>query len=302
MAEFLQQLVNGLTWGSVYALIALGYTMVYGILRLINFAHGDVYMLGAFFAFYAARSKWLDAAAHPSPLKALIVLLVAMIACGIVGVVIERLAYKPVRRSSRLAALITAIGVSLLLENGGILVFGPSPQFFPQIIPSANLSLGGGVTISNQQVIILVVSLVLMFSLRFIVLHTRVGKAMQAVSHNHMAASLMGISVDRIITFTFMIGSMLAAAAGVLVALQNPKIDPLMGIMPGLKAFVAAVLGGIGNIPGAVIGGLVMGVAEVLVVAYVSPTYRDAIAFILLIVILLVRPAGILGKHTAEKV
>jgi branched-chain amino acid transport system permease protein len=300
VSEFLQQLVNGLTWGSVYALIALGYTMVYGILRLINFAHGDVYMLGAFFAYYTAR--FLGAASDPSPFKAVLVLVTAMVGCGLVGIVIERGAYKPVRRSSRLSALITAIGVSLLLENGGILIFGPDPKFFPQIIRSSNVALGGGVTISNQQIIIIVVSLVLMFSLRFIVLHTRVGKAMQAVSHNHMAASLMGISVDRIITFTFMLGSMLAAAAGVLVALQNPKIDPLMGIMPGLKAFVAAVLGGIGNIPGAVIGGLVMGVAEVLVVAYVSPTYRDAIAFILLIVILLVRPAGILGKHSVEKV
>jgi len=300
VTEFLQQLVNGVTWGSVYALIALGYTMVYGILRLINFAHGDVYMLGAFFAFYAARM--LGAGDHANPLKALLVLVVAMVACGAVGAVIERGAYKPVRKSPRLAALITAIGVSLLLENGGILVFGPDPKFFPQIIPAFNISLGGGVTISNQQVIILVVSLALMFGLRSIVLHTRVGKAMQAVSHNHMAAALMGISVDRIITFTFVLGSMLAAAAGVLVALQNPKIDPLMGIMPGLKAFVAAVLGGIGNIPGAVIGGLVMGIAEVLVVAYVSPTYRDAIAFVLLILILLVRPAGILGQRAAEKV
>jgi len=300
VSEFLQQLVNGVTWGSVYALIALGYTMVYGILRLINFAHGDVYMLGAFFGFYTAH--WLGVVQHPTPFKALLVLVAAMAGCGAIGIAIERGAYKPVRRSSRLAALITAIGVSLLLENGGIQVFGPDPKFFPQIIPATNFSLGAGVTISNQQVLILVVSLVLMFSLRFIVLHTRVGKAMQAVSHSHVAASLMGISVDRIITFTFMLGSMLAAAAGVLVALQNPKIEPLMGIMPGLKAFVAAVLGGIGNIPGAVLGGLVMGIAEVMVVGYVSPTYRDAIAFILLILILLVRPAGILGRHTADKV
>ncbi|OGF18188.1 MAG: ABC transporter permease [Candidatus Eisenbacteria bacterium RBG_16_71_46] len=300
MAEFFQQLVNGITWGSVYALIALGYTMVYGILKLINFAHGDVYMLGAFFAYYSAR--WLGVAEHPTPLHALGVLLLAMAGCAVVGIVIERAAYKPVRRSSRLAALITAIGVSLLLENAGILIFGPDPKFFPQIIPSTNIALGGGVTISNQQVIILVVSVVLMIGLRFIVLKTRVGKAMQAVSHNHTAAALMGISVDRIITFTFMIGSMLAAAAGVLVALQNPKIEPLMGIMPGLKAFVAAVLGGIGNIPGAVIGGLIMGIAEVMVVGYLSPTYRDAIAFVLLIVILLVRPAGILGRNVAEKV
>ncbi len=206
------------------------------------------------------------------------------------------------RKSSRLAALITAIGVSLLLENGGILLFGPDPKFFPQIIPAAEMSLGLGVTISNQQVIILVVSVTLMFALRFIVLHTRVGRAMQAVSYNHTAAAMMGISVDRIITFTFLIGSMLAAAAGVLVALQNPKIEPLMGIMPGLKAFVAAVLGGIGNIPGAVLGGLAMGIAEVMVVGYLSPTYRDAIAFVLLILILLFRPAGILGKPGAEKV
>ena len=300
MSEFLQQLVNGITWGSVYALIALGYTMVYGILRLINFAHGDVYMLGAFFGYFTAR--FIGAAEHPNPFRALLVLMSSMIACGLVGIVIERFAYKPVRRSSRLSALITAIGVSLLLENGGILLFGPDPKFFPQIIPAQNIALGLGVTISNQQVIILTVSLVLMFMLRFIVTRTRTGKAMQAVSFNPTAAALMGISVDRIITFTFMIGSMLAAAAGVLVALQNPKIEPLMGIMPGLKAFVAAVLGGIGNIPGAVLGGLVMGIAEVLVVGYVSPTYRDAIAFVLLIVILLVRPAGILGRQTAEKV
>jgi len=280
VSEFLQQLVNGLTSGSVYALIALGYTMVYGILRLINFAHGDVYMLGAFFGLYAARA--LRAGEDPNPAKALAVLLIAMLGCGLVGIVIERCAYKPVRRSPRLSALITAIGVSLLLENGG--------------------RLGGGVTISNQQVLILVVSVVLMVLLRVIVMHTRVGKAMQAVSFNPTAAALMGISVDRIITFTFMIGSMLAAAAGVLVALKDPKIEPYMGLLPGLKAFVAAVLGGIGNVPGAVVGGLVMGIAEVMVVGYVSPTYRDAIAFVLLIVILLVRPAGILGRNTAEKV
>ncbi len=300
MSELFQQLVNGVTWGSVYALIALGYTMVYGILRLINFAHGDVYMLGAFFGLYAAR--WMGAAREPDPFSALVVLLLSMLGCAAVGYLIERFAYRPVRRSPRLTALITAIGVSLLLENGGILLFGPDPKFFPQIIPSHNLSLGGGVTITNQQIIILAVSFGLMLGLRFVVLHTRVGKAMQAVSHNQTAAALMGISVDRIISFTFVIGSVLAAAAGVLVALQNPKIDPLMGIMPGLKAFVAAVLGGIGNIPGAVLGGLVMGIAEVMVVGYLSPSYRDAIAFVLLIVILLVRPSGILGSSTVEKV
>ncbi len=300
MSEFLQQLVNGITWGSVYALIALGYTMVYGILRLINFAHGDIYMLGAFIGLYTSR--FLHAGQDPSPFKALVVLLASMIVCAFIGLLIERLAYKPVRKSSRLAALITAIGVSLFLENGGVLAFGADPKFFPQVIVSKNLSLGFGVVLSNQQLIVLVVSIVLMVLLRVLVQHTRVGKAMQAVSHSHTAAALMGISVDRIITFTFMIGSALAAAAGVLVALQSPKIEPYMGIMPGLKAFVAAVLGGIGNIPGAVVGGLVMGIAEVLVTGYLSPTYRDAIAFVLLIFILLVRPAGIFGKSVTEKV
>ncbi len=300
MSEFLQQLVNGVTWGSVYALIALGYTMVYGILRLINFAHGDIYMLGAFMGLYATR--WFGAAQDPNPFKALLVLLTSMAICAVIGVMIERFAYKPVRRSPRLSALITAIGVSLLLENGGLLLFGADPKFFPQILPARNVALGLGVTVSNQQLIVIVVSVTLMVLLRMLVMHTRVGKAMQAVSHSHTAASLMGISVDRIITFTFLIGSALAAAAGVLVALQTPKIEPLMGIMPGLKAFVAAVLGGIGNIPGAVIGGLVMGIAEVMVTGYLSPTWRDAIAFVLLIVILLVRPAGIFGKAVAEKV
>ena len=301
MTEFLQQLVNGLILGSVYALIALGYTMVYGILRLINFAHGDIYMLGAFCGFYLARL--IGAGGHgANPGSALAVLLASMVICGGVGYVIERFAYRPVRKSSRLAALITAIGVSLLLENGGVLMFGADPKFFPQIVTSKNIPLGMGVTISNQQIIVLVVAMVLMLGLRGIVLYTRVGKAMRAVSHSHTAAALMGISVDRIISFTFVLGSMLAAAAGVLVALQNPKIEPYMGIMPGLKAFVAAVLGGIGNIPGAVLGGLVMGLAEVMVVGYLSPTYRDAIAFVLLIVILLVRPAGLLGRNVTEKV
>ena len=300
MSEFLQQLVNGITQGSVYALIALGYTMVYGILRLINFAHGDVYMLGAFFGFYAARLT--GAAVDPNPLKATGILLVAMIGCGIVGFVIERFAYKPVRKSSRLAALITAIGVSLLLENGGLLVFGTEPKRLPPIVRVENIELGGGVTVTNVQLVILLVALVLMGVLRWIVLSTRTGKAMRAVSFNRDAATLMGIPTDRIISFTFVLGATLAAAAGVLVGLLNPKIDPLMGIMPGLKAFVAAVVGGIGNIPGAVLGGLIMGLAEVLVVGYVSSTYRDAIAFILLIAILLFRPAGLLGKHQAEKV
>ncbi len=300
MQEFLQQIVNGITWGSVYALIALGYTMVYGILRLINFAHGDVFMVGAFVAYYSA--SWFGVAQSPSPGGALLVLATAMAGAALLGYCIERFAYKPVRKSSRLTALITAIGVSLLLENGGLLVFGTDPKFFPQILRVQNLSLGGGVTVTNVQLIILGVSLALMLLLRWIVISTKVGKAMRAVSFNRDAATLMGIPTDRIISFTFVLGAALAAAAGVLVGLMNPKIDPLMGIMPGLKAFVAAVVGGIGNIPGAVLGGLIMGMAEVMVVGYVSSTYRDAIAFVLLIVILLFRPAGLLGKHQAEKV
>jgi branched-chain amino acid transport system permease protein len=298
--EFLQQLVNGITWGSVYALIALGYTMVYGILRLINFAHGDVFMLGAFFAFYSANK--LNVSAAPSPWKAILVLVVAMVGAGIVGFLIERFAYRPVRNSSRLTALITAIGVSLLLENGGLLVFGTEPKRLPPIVRVQNIDLGGGVTVTNVQLLIIATALVLMAILRWIVISTRTGKAMRAVSFNRDAATLMGIPTDRIISFTFVLGATLAAAAGVLVGLLNPKIDPLMGIMPGLKAFVAAVVGGIGNIPGAVLGGLIMGLAEVLVVGYVSSTYRDAIAFVLLIAILLFRPAGLLGKHQAEKV
>ena len=300
MEVFLQQLVNGITWGSVYALIALGYTMVYGILRLINFAHGDVFMLGAFFAYYVAHR--LNVPLEPSAWKAVAVLVAAMAGAGIVGFLIERFAYRPVRNSSRLTALITAIGVSLLLQNGGLLVFGTEPKRLPPIVEVRNIDLGGGVTVTNVQLLIIATALVLMAVLRWIVLSTRTGKAMRAVSFNRDAATLMGIPADRIISFTFVLGATLAAAAGVLVGLLNPKIDPLMGIMPGLKAFVAAVVGGIGNIPGAVLGGLIMGLAEVLVVGYVSSTYRDAIAFVLLIAILLFRPAGLLGRHQAEKV
>jgi branched-chain amino acid transport system permease protein len=300
MQEFLQQIVNGITWGSVYALIALGYTMVYGILRLINFAHGDVFMLGAFIAYYAAG--WFGVQTHPSTGGALLVLFTAMAGAGVAGFLIERFAYRSVRKSSRLTALITAIGVSLLLENGGLLLFGTDPKFFPQLVTVTKIPLGLGVTVTNIQILIVVVSLILMAVLRWIVISTKVGKAMRAVSFNRDAATLMGINTDRIISFTFVLGATLAAAAGVLVGLMNPKIDPLMGIMPGLKAFVAAVVGGIGNIPGAVLGGLIMGMAEVLVVGYVSSTYRDAIAFVLLIAILLFRPSGLLGKHQAEKV
>ncbi len=302
MQEFFQQLANGIAWGSIYALIALGYTMVYGILRFINFAHGDVYMVGAFAAYFLARALGISEAHNVSPAVALAVLLGSMLACALLGVIIERSAYRPVRRSSRLTALITAIGVSLFLENAGLRVFGADPKFFPQLIPPRTLEIIPGVLMTNHQITVLAVSVVLMVGLTLFIQRTRTGKAMRAVAFNRDAAALMGIAVDRIITVTFAIGSALAAAAGVLVGLTNPKIDPLMGIMPGIKAFVAAVLGGIGSVPGAMIGGLLMGVSEYMVVGYVSSTYRDAIAFVILILVLLFRPAGLLGRNVAEKV
>ena len=300
MNEFVQQIVNGVAWGSLYALIALGYTMVYGVLRFINFAHGDVYMIGAMVAFYAARALLAPGTASTSMFFVLLVL--SMVSCGALGYAIERLAYRPLRQASRLTALITAIGVSLLLENGGQLLFGPDPKFFPQLIRSHELSPGSGIVVTNVQVLILAVSVTLMVGLQLLVFRTRVGTALRAVSYSAETASLMGIDVNRMISLTFVLGSMLAGAAGVLVGLSNPKIDPLMGIMPGLKAFVAAVVGGIGNIPGAMVGGVLMGLSEVLVVGYISSTYRDAIAFVILIVVLLVRPSGLFGSSAQEKV
>jgi branched-chain amino acid transport system permease protein len=300
MNELLQQLVNGIAWGSLYALIALGYTMVYGVLRLINFAHGDVYMIGAMVAYYAARALLAPGTSSAAAFFALLVL--SMVSCGALGFLIERLAYRPLRHAPRLTALITAIGVSLLLENGGQLVFGPDPKFFPQLLETRELSPGSGIVVTNVQILVLSVSITLMLGLQFLVFRTRVGTALRAVSYSAEAASLMGIDVDRVISLTFVLGSMLAGAAGVLVGLSNPKIEPLMGIMPGLKAFVAAVVGGIGNIPGAMAGGILMGLSEVLVVGYVSSTYRDAIAFVILIVVLLVRPSGLFGASLQEKV
>lgn len=301
MQELLQQLANGIAWGSIYALIALGYTMVYGILRLINFAHGDIYMVGAFAAYYFAL--WTGAGgATAGPWTALLILAGAMAACALLGMLIELFAYRPVRRSSRLTALITAIGVSLLLENLGIRIFGADPKFFPQLIAPRRIVLMEGVVVTNHQITVVLVSILLMVALTLFIQRTKTGKAMRAVSFNRDAASLMGIPVNRIITITFGVGSALAAAAGVLVGLTNPKIEPLMGIMPGIKAFVAAVLGGIGSIPGAVIGGLLMGVSEYLVAGYISSTYRDGIAFVILILVLLLKPAGLLGRNVVEKV
>jgi branched-chain amino acid transport system permease protein len=299
MDTFLQQLINGVSLGAIYALIALGYTMVYGVLRLINFAHGDVYMLGAFAGYFLANALNLDA--NPSVLWAIVVTIGAMAICAGIGVLIERLAYRPVRHHSRLTALITAIGVSLLLEYGGQVVFGATPRFFPQMIRSETYAIGG-LQITNQSLLIIVVAVVVMFGLEFIVHKTRIGKAMRATSYNLPVAKLMGINTDFVIAFTFALGSALAAAGGVMVALAIPRIDPLMGLMTGLKAFVAAVLGGIGNIPGAMLGGLIIGLMETWLSATAYSTYRDAVAFGVLILILLVRPAGILGSAVTEKV
>ena len=302
MENFLQQLLNGVTWGGIYALIALGYTMVYGVLKLINFAHGDVYMVGAMTGYYVAHA--LGFAAHPSVFGLAVTLVAAMLACGLLGALIERVAYRPLRLrgAGRLAPLITAIGVSLLLENAGQLVFGADPKFFPPLLESRELVRVGGVAISNIQAAVLGTAVTLMAGLEFVVMRTRFGRAMRAVSYDGPAAALMGVPVDRVILGTFVLGSALAAAAGILVGLSNPKIEPLMGVMPGIKAFVAAVLGGIGHIPGAMVGGILLGVVETLVAGYLSSTYRDAIAFVVLIAILLYRPTGLFGAPQTEKV
>jgi branched-chain amino acid transport system permease protein len=303
MAIFLQQLVNGLSAGSIYALIALGYTMVYGVLKLINFAHSEVFMVGAFTGFYAALALGYDSAdpAAFGLLRALLVLCAAMAASATLGVAIERFAYRPLRTAPRLAPLITAIGVSLLLQNVGVLLFGATPRSFPSIVPETRYELGG-VVITNIKILIFVVAIALMIGLHLMVKHTWLGKAMRALSVNQSAAKLMGIAVDQVIMFTFAIGSALAAAGGILFGLDQTKIEPLMGVMIGLKAFVAAVLGGIGNIMGAALGGFLIGIAEQLTAGYISADYRDAITFAILIGVLLVRPQGMLGSVRAEKV
>lgn len=301
MDTLLQNLLNGIAAGSIYALIALGYTMVYGILKLINFAHGDVFMIGSFVGFYGGNYLAKHNSGAPSFVNAGITMLLAMLICALLGFLNERIAYRPLRNAPRIASLITAIGVSFLLEYGGQFVFGPDPKFFPTLIEKKLIRLGPVVT-TNYQLIVLVVAIIFMAILQYIVYGTKFGRAMRAVSFNFETASLMGIPTDRVISTTFIIGSMLAAVAGILYGLSYPKIDPLLGIMPGLKAFVAAVLGGIGNVPGAVIGGLIIGIVESFVGGSQFSSYRDAIAFIILIVILLVRPSGLFGKYEPEKV
>lgn len=290
--QVLQQLINGLSLGSIYALLALGYTMVYGIMKLINFAHGDVYMLGAFWGYFIINKL------HVGFWTALIT---AMIFCAIAGMIIEFLAYKPLRDSPRIVLLITAIGVSFLLENGMSYLFSSSPRDFPQAMEMHRYHFGS-VSISNVQILILVTSIVLMILLQLVIKRTRMGKAMRAVSVDSEAAQLIGINVDHTISFTFALGSALAGAAGVMIGLYYNSIDPLMGMTPGIKAFVAAVLGGIGLVPGAALGGFVIGIIETIVQALGFSAFRDAVVYAVLIVILIVRPAGILGKATREKV
>lgn len=293
MLEFAQQLVNGLSLGAIYALIALGYTMVYGIIKLINFAHGDVMMVGAYVGFFSISILGTNI---------LVAMVAAMVVCALLGVIIEKVAYRPLRNSTRIAALITAIGVSLFLEYVTIFILGPAQKVFPDIAFLSTKYHFAGLTILNKNIFVFVSAVILMLILQYIIKWTKTGKAMRAVSLDMEAAVLMGISVDKTISITFAIGSALAAAAGVMVGVYYQTLNPLMGIIPGLKAFVAAVLGGIGIIPGAMVGGFVMGLLETMVSGYGNSMYRDAVAFGVLILILLIKPTGLFGKNTGEKV
>ncbi|WP_248628266.1 branched-chain amino acid ABC transporter permease [uncultured Enterococcus sp.] len=292
MEAIIQQLINGLFLGSIYALLALGYTMVYGIIKLINFAHGEIYMIGSFIGYFLLNNTGIGF--FPA-------MIISMIACAFLGVTIEFLAYRPLRKSTRISALITAIGVSFFLQNIMIYFFSPDVRPFPQDITRKTYHLGF-IEVSNIQLLILVVSIVLMVLLQLIIQKTKMGKAMRAVSVDADAAQLMGISVNRTISFTFALGSALAAAGGMLIGLYYNSIDPMMGVAPGLKAFIAAVLGGIGIIPGAALGGFVIGLIETISTAFGFSDYKDALVYLILIIILFVRPAGILGKNVKEKV
>jgi len=286
-------MINGLSLGAIYALIALGYTMVYGIIKLINFAHGDIMMVGAYVGFFSLSVLGSNI---------LTAMLFAMLACAIIGVVIEKIAYKPLRNSTRIAALITAIGVSLFLEYATLFALGPAQRVFPETAFQVTNYHFMGIMVSNKDLFVFISAVVLMIILQYIIKMTKTGKAMRAVSEDQEAAVLMGISVDKTVSITFAIGSSLAAAAGVMIGVYYNTVNPLMGIIPGLKAFVAAVLGGIGIIPGAMVGGFLMGILETMVSGYSSSLYRDAVAFGVLILILLIKPTGLFGKNTGEKV
>lgn len=309
MAQLLQHLINGIAAGTIYALVALGYTMVYGVLKLINFAHGDVMMVGVYMGYATAFA--LGRQAQSSLWGVAVIFLVAMGGCAILGFLIERFAYRPLRDKPRLTALITAIGISFALSYGFQLDIGflpgSAPRAFPQIIkPAQWFAIGDpefpDVVLWNWQIISLLLAVALMTGLQYLVYRTRFGRAMRAVSFDHRVAALMGIPTDRVISVTFMIGSALAAGAGLLYAIKDTSVSPLMGLYVGLKAFVAAVIGGIGNVPGAMVGGLLLGLVEEFVVGYAASTWRDAVAFGFLILVLLVRPGGLFGRVAAEKV
>jgi branched-chain amino acid transport system permease protein len=291
---FITNLINGVSLGSIYAVIALGYTMVYGIAKMLNFAHGDVIMVGAYIVFA------LTSYAGANPYLALVI---SMAACTLLGMAIERFAYKPLRGASPLAVLITAIGVSYFLQNMALLIFGSQAKSFTSIVKLPALTLADGkITISAETIVTIIVSLIIMVSLTLFVNKTKPGRAMLAVSEDKGAAQLMGVNVNATISLTFAIGSGLAAVAGVLLCSAYPTLSSQTGAMPGIKAFVAAVLGGIGSIPGAVIGGVLIGVIEILSRSYISSQMADAIVFAVLIIVLLVKPTGILGKKYIEKV
>jgi len=299
----LQQLINGFALGSIYALVALGYTMVYGVLRFINFAHSDVLMLGAFTAYFLAPVVQ-SAGTGASVVSAFLIIVAAAIICALIGMLIEFLAYRPLRGRPRLTVLITAIGVSLFIEFTGQhkAVLGANTKPFPKLLPESTLHFGV-VTMQSNDIVILVFTMLLLAGLWLVIQHTRAGMAMRAVSFNEKAAMLMGVNLNRIISFTFGLGSALAAIAGVFYAMRSPGIDPLMGMKPGLYAFVAAVIGGIGNLPGAALGGLLLGLLETFAGGIPGlSNYRDGIAFAILIVILLFKPAGLLGRLQPEKV
>ncbi len=294
MDTLLQQIVNGISLGSVYALIAIGYTMIYGIIKLINFAHCDIYMVGAYTGYFAVATLGLGFA--PA-------LVFSMVICALLGITIERVAYKPLRFSPKVTLLITTMGVELLLQNlvKAKFMAGPNTKNFPEVIPIISYNIAG-IVVSNLQLIALAVTLALCVILQFIVSKTRTGRAMRATSYDRDAAALMGININRLISLTFALGSALAAAAGVLVGMLYPRLEPAMGVMPGLKAFVAAVLGGIGVIPGAMFGGIAMGLIETLSKVYIHSGFSDAIAFSILIIILIVKPTGLFGKKASVKV